>query len=64
MAERYVSRPENLRLGPVGGKGIGWNGMVCLIASEAALFGYLLFAYYYLAVVNPPGWVLEHAPSK
>ncbi len=63
MAERIVARPDSLALGPVGGRGIGWNGMVCLIAAEAALFGYLLFSYYYLAVVNPPGWVLEKTPS-
>lgn len=63
MPERVLSAPEALQLGPVKGKGIGWNGMVCLIASEAALFGYLLFAYYYLGASNPPGWVLERHPN-
>ncbi len=63
MAERIVSRPEALPLGPIGGRGIGWNGMVMLIVAEAVLFGYLLFSYYYLAVSNPPGWVLEPHPS-
>ena len=63
MAERIVSRPDSLPLGPVGGRGIGWNGMVMLVAAEAALFGYLLFSYYYLAATNPPGWVLESHPS-
>ncbi|WP_305098015.1 cytochrome c oxidase subunit 3 [Croceibacterium aestuarii] len=63
MAERIVSRPEALPLGPIGGRGIGWNGMVMLVVAEASLFGYLLFSYYYLAVSNPPGWVLESEPS-
>ncbi|WP_423141750.1 cytochrome c oxidase subunit 3 [Parablastomonas sp. CN1-191] len=63
MAERVVARPGSLPIGPVGGYGIGWNGMVMLVAAEAALFAYLLFAYYYLAATNPPGWVLEPHPS-
>ncbi len=63
MSERIVSRPEALPLGPIGGKGIGWNGMIMLVVAEAALFGYLLFSYYYMAVSNPPGWVLESEPS-
>ena len=63
MAERIVSRPGALPLGPVRGRGMGWNGMVMLVAAEAALFGYLLFSYYYMAVSNPPGWVIEARPS-
>jgi heme/copper-type cytochrome/quinol oxidase subunit 3 len=63
MSERIIARPEALPLGPVRGKGIGWNGMIMLIVAEAALFGYLLFSYYYLAISNPPGWVMEAHPS-
>jgi heme/copper-type cytochrome/quinol oxidase subunit 3 len=37
--------------------------MVMLIVTEMALFGYLLFSYYFLAVSNPPGWVIESQPS-
>ena len=47
---------------PVGSKGrlsSGWWGMVALIATEAALFAYLLFSYFYISaqVVGewPPG---------
>lgn len=63
MTVQVVSCPESLPLGPIGGRGAGWNGMICLIAAEAALFGYLLFSYYYLAAVNSAGWVLEPRPS-
>lgn len=63
MAEQIVARPSRLRIGPVGPRGVGWNGMVMLIAAEAALFVYLLFAYYYLGATNPPGWLLEPRPS-
>jgi heme/copper-type cytochrome/quinol oxidase subunit 3 len=36
--------------------------MGMLVASEAALFGYLLFSYYYLAATGERGWVMEPAP--
>lgn len=63
MAEIALSRPQNLPVGPIGRHGVGWWGAGTLIASEAALFGYLLFSYYYLGVTNPSGWLLEPAPS-
>ena len=35
-----------------------------LVASEAALFGYLLFSYYYVgARRHRSGWLLEPAPK-
>lgn len=63
MAEHAVSRPQNLPIGPLGRDGIGWWGAGTLIVTEAALFGYLLFSYFYLCVINPTGWVLEPRPS-
>jgi cytochrome c oxidase subunit I+III len=44
---------------PVGGQGkhsIGWWGMVCVVVTEAAFFGYLLFSYYYLGSVSVNAW--------
>jgi len=63
MAETIVARPKALQIGPVEGRGIGWNGMVCLIASEAMLFAFLLFSYYYLGAVGQRGWVPSSAPD-
>ena len=47
---------------PVGSKGrlsSGWWGMLALLATEAALFAYLLFSYFYVAAQGtgtfPPG---------
>jgi heme/copper-type cytochrome/quinol oxidase subunit 3 len=37
----------------------GWWGMWCLIATEAALFAYLLFAYFYLGSQAHGPWVPE-----
>jgi heme/copper-type cytochrome/quinol oxidase subunit 3 len=62
MVEAALSKPENLPVGPIGRHGVGWWGVGTLIVSEAALFGYLLFAYFYTGATAPPGWLLEPAP--
>lgn len=44
---------------PVGSKGrlsSGWWGMLALIVTEAALFAYLLFSYYYIAAQSIGTW--------
>jgi cytochrome c oxidase subunit III len=63
MAEAALSQPEQLPVGPIRRHGVGWWGAGTLIASEAALFAYLLFSYYYLGATNPAGWLLEPVPS-
>jgi cytochrome c oxidase subunit 3 len=63
VAEAALSRPQNLPVGPTGRDGLGWWGVGTLIVTEAALFGYLLFAYFYTGATAPAGWLLERAPS-
>jgi cytochrome c oxidase subunit III len=63
VADVLLAQPRDLPVGPIGRHGIGMWGVATLIASEAALFSYLLFGYYYTGAVNPPGWVLEPAPD-
>jgi heme/copper-type cytochrome/quinol oxidase subunit 3 len=63
MAEIALACPKNLPVGPIGRHGMGWWGVGALVASEAALFGYLLFAYYYTGASALPGWLLEPAPK-
>jgi len=63
VADIALSQPQNLPVGPIRRHGIGWWGAGTLIASEASLFSYLLFSYYYLGATNPSGWLLETAPS-
>jgi len=44
---------------PIGAKGrlsSGWWGMWAVIATEAALFAYLLFSYYYIAAQTTGPW--------
>ena len=42
---------------------VGWWGMLCLIATEASLFAYLLFSYAYFAVRFGPRWLPVAHPS-
>jgi len=62
MAERLISEPGQLPVGPIGRSGIGWWGVGTLVASEAALFGYLLFSYYYVGASAQPAWLPEPYP--
>lgn len=51
---------------PVGSKGrdaSGYWGMLTMIATEAALFAYLLFSYFYIASHAPAPWPPHGAPS-
>jgi cytochrome c oxidase subunit III len=64
MAEIVTAvSPVRLPVGPVGRRGLGWWGVGALVTSEAALFSYLLFSYYYTGATAPHGWVLEPHPS-
>ncbi len=50
---------------PVGGvdqKALGWYGVLMLIATEGALFGFLLFSYFYCAVQFQPSWSPQPYP--
>jgi cytochrome c oxidase subunit III len=62
-AEVAISQPRDLPFGPIGRHGIGYWGVGMLVVSEAALFAYLLFAYYYTGASAQHGWVLESRPS-
>ena len=41
----------------------GWWGMMATIATEAALFAYLLFSYYYLASQTTGAWPPDGVPG-
>ena len=63
MVEFAIAQPKDLPVGPVRRHGIGWWGVGTLVASEAALFVYLLFAYYYTGASAHIGWLLEPTPD-
>jgi cytochrome c oxidase subunit III len=58
----FAAVPPALPVGSVDRRASGWYGMLCVIATEGALFGYLLFAYFYCAVQFPPSWSPEPHP--
>lgn len=47
MSEAVLAASIELPAGSLKRIGVGWWGLLCAIAGEAALFAYLLFAYYY-----------------
>jgi cytochrome c oxidase subunit III len=58
-AERDLALP----VGSAGKRSGGWWGMLALIATEAALFAYLIFSYLYLAALSPVHWPPEGQPK-
>jgi heme/copper-type cytochrome/quinol oxidase subunit 3 len=63
MAEVARSMPMRLPVGPIGRHGLGSWGVGTLIATEACLFAYLLFSYFYTGAVATEHWVLEPSPT-
>jgi heme/copper-type cytochrome/quinol oxidase subunit 3 len=63
MAEPVTVPGVTLPVGPIGRRGVGWWGVGTLVASEAALFAYLLFSYFYYGATAGPNWVLEPHPD-
>ncbi|MYZ49563.1 cytochrome c oxidase subunit 3 [Propylenella binzhouense] len=58
-----AARMRTLPVGSVGVRASGWWGMMCLIGTEAALFAYLLFSYYYFAVQFGRSFLPNELPS-
>jgi cytochrome c oxidase subunit III len=56
-ANVVIAAPRELPAGPIGRRGLGYWGVGTLVATEAALFAYLLFSYYYTGATSPPGWL-------
>lgn len=51
-----------LPVGSVGKMSNGWWGMAAMIATEASLFSYLIFSYFYLALQTNLHWPPEGLP--
>jgi len=61
MSDGAVTAP--LRVGSTGRKAGGWYGMLALVVTEASLFLYLLFSYYYFALWGGGRFVPEPLPK-
>ena len=63
MADVIVVRPHAQTDGYDLYKSSGWWGILCAIATEAAIFAYLLFSYYYMAIELHGSWNPSGPPS-
>ncbi len=63
MAEPVKFQVERLPVGSAGKLSGGWWGVQTLIVTEACLFGYLLFCYFYLAAQTEQTWPPEGLPG-
>ena len=61
MAEAIIA--TELPVGSIGRTSLGWWGLLTLIATEGALFCYLIFSYLYLAVQVGPNWGSDVPPA-
>ncbi|RKF12663.1 heme-copper oxidase subunit III [Roseovarius spongiae] len=52
-----------LTLGSTDARGNGWFGMAALVTTEACLFAYLLFSYYYMALHYGRDWLPPELPG-
>jgi heme/copper-type cytochrome/quinol oxidase subunit 3 len=59
----HIAQDLELPVGSMGRHAGGWWGMIMLISTEGALFGHLLFAYYYLAVQHSRDWLPPVLPG-
>lgn len=59
----HIAQGVELPVGSMGRHASGWWGMIMLISTEGALFGYMLFAYYYLAVIHGRDWLPTALPG-
>ena len=63
MTHELAAERRPLPVGSTDGRDTGWWGMMMLIATEASLFGYLLFGYYYFAAEFGRSWLPEKLPE-
>lgn len=63
MQRELAAERRPLPVGSTDGRETGWWGMMTLIATEASLFGYLLFGYYYFAAQFGRSWLPEKLPE-
>ena len=54
---------DRLELGSIKRRASGWWGVLMLIATEAFLFIYLLFSYYYFAIQHGRAWLPAELPK-
>ena len=62
MTDVALEQPR-VPVGSIRRRGTGWWGVLTLILTEASLFAYLLFSYYYFALQSSGGFLPDKPPS-
>jgi len=63
LRDRFGPDARRLPVGTVGGyRSSGWFGMLFLILTEASIFGYLVFGYFYTAAFATGAWPPQGPP--
>lgn len=63
MKPELAAEHRSLPVGSTDGRETGWWGMMTLIVTEASLFGYLLFGYYYFTAQFGRTWLPARLPE-
>ncbi|HEX7969080.1 MAG TPA: cytochrome c oxidase subunit 3 [Stellaceae bacterium] len=63
MSDALVSRRAPLPVGSAGYRGSGWWGACFLVLSEASIFAYLFFVYFYFSIQPQAEWVPGRLPD-
>jgi cytochrome c oxidase subunit 3 len=58
-----ITHARPLKVGSIERRALGWTGMMALIATEASLFVYLEFSYYYFVVQFGRPWLPDKLPE-
>ena len=61
-SSEVLYRGEPLPVGSKGRLSSGWWGMIAIIGTEASLFGYLLFSYFYVGAQTVSQWPPKGPP--
>ncbi len=63
MSESTLNPARPLPMGTIGTSASGWWGLWFLIISEAAIFAYLFFSYFYFSIQPPANWIPGGPPT-
>lgn len=63
MSAELAHRGQALPVGSIGNRASGWWGACFLVISEASIFAYLFFSYFYYSIQPQAAWVSGTLPS-
>ncbi|HEU5018660.1 MAG TPA: cytochrome c oxidase subunit 3 [Pseudolabrys sp.] len=58
-----ITHKVSLPVGSIGARASGWWGLWFLLLSEASIFAYLFFSYFYFSIQPPADWIPGASPD-